>query len=223
MIAFTTWLWGEKYRESHVLKLAAGIARNYSQPFRFVVFADRNMNLPAPIEVRRIVNTILVGRGCFCRLRLFDPALQIGNGFDDRIVNLDLDLVITGPLDELFDRPEPFVILQGVNKVNPCPFNCSVMMLRPGECGEVWQDFSLEKSKRIRFHEFPDDQGWIHHKLPNAAGWKGGKASGIYAFQKPGWPKGNELPPDARIVAFIGWRKPQLFTGLDWVQEHWKE
>ncbi len=223
MIAFTTWLWGTKYRESHVLKLAAGVARNYDKPYRFVVFADRNLDLPAPLEVKPIANLQLTGRGCFCRLRMFDPAWQGWNGFNDRIVNLDLDVLPVRSIDSerLFERPETFMILQGVNAANPCPFNCSVMMLKAGAHAEVWRDFSMERAQATPFYEFPDDQGWLWHKLPNAAGWKS-KESGIYAFQKPGWPGGNSLPDNARIVAFFGWRKPEAFAGLDWVAANWK-
>ena len=223
-ITFTTWLWGDKYNETHVLKLAAGIRRHYAQPFRFIVFSDRYLTLPAPLEALPIVNPELIGRHCFCRLRIFDPAWQGWLRLDDCIVNLDLDLIITGDLAPLFARQDSFLILQGVNATNPNPFNGSVMMLRPGHYREVWSEFSLDAASQIKFDQFPDDQGWLWHKLPKANGWKGGKASGIYAFQKPGWPKGNDaLPIDARIVSFIGRRKPEQYTTLPWVRKFWTE
>lgn len=223
-IAFITWLWGDKYNESDVAKLAAGVRRYHAGPYRFVVFADRDLKLPPPIEVKPIADPTLTGRGCFCRLRMFDPDWQREHGFDGRIASLDLDLVVTGNIDDVFHREETFLILQGVNAANPCPFNASLMMLRAGQHAEVWQDFSQEKANVVPFYEFPDDQGWIWHKLPNAAGWKGGQASGIYAFCKPGWPYGygHSLPPNARIIAFIGWRKPAKFKSLDWVDANWR-
>jgi hypothetical protein len=223
-VAFITWLWGDKYNESHVAKLAAGVWRNYKKPHRFVVFSDRALRLPTSIDVKPIRDLDLIGRGCFCRLRMFDPQWQAAHGFDDRIVNLDLDLVLVAPMDDLFEHKNSFLILKGVNATNPNPFNCSVMMLRAGCHADVWSDFSVEKAGQVAFHEFPDDQGWLWHKLPDAAGWKGGKPSGIYGFQKPGWPKwaGITLPPNARIVAFIGWRKPDSFIHFAWVRAHWR-
>ncbi len=165
-------------------------------------------------------------KGCFARLRMFDPLYQenieiVAHSKIDRIVCMDLDTVITGPLDPLFDRDETFLILQGANAANPCPFNGSLMMLRAGHHSEVWSDFSLEKARAVPFYEFPDDQGWIHHMLPNAAGWKVGAESGVYAFQKPGWPKGDDLPADARMVVFPGWRSPEKFKHLKWIKENW--
>jgi hypothetical protein len=224
-IAFITWLWGDKYDENHVRKLAAGVRRHYRADYRFVVFSERALSLPKPIEVFSIWDLDLIGRGCFCRLRMFDPAWQSVYGFDDRIVSLDLDVVITGDLDGVFDRKESFLILQKVNSANPNPFNCSVMMLRAGQHAEVWSDFTIEKATAAREKlgfGFPDDQGWLWDKLPNAAGWHGGKDSGVYGFQKPGWPGGPGLPSDARIVAFFGWRKPEQFTSLPWVAMHWR-
>lgn len=223
-VAFTTWLWGNKYNEGDVEKLAAGIWRNYKKPHRFVVFSDRPLALPRPIEVQPILDKHLAGRGCFCRLRMFDPNWQRMHRFDDRIANLDLDLVTVGPLETLFDRGESFLILQGVNSINPNPFNGSVMMLRAGHHAEVWKDFSIEKADAVPFFEFPDDQGWLWHKLPKAAGWRAGSASGIYGFRKPGWPMwtGSELPPNARIVAFFGKRKPEQFMDLAWMKANWR-
>lgn len=193
-------------------------------PHRFVVFTDRKRDMPSHlVEQQGLVDTYLIGKGCFCRLRMFDPEWQREHKMDERIVALDLDDVIVGPLDDVFHTSEKFMILQGVNALNPNPYNCSVVLLRAGTHPEVWRDFSLEKAARIKFHEFPDDQGWIWHKLPNARGWKGGETSGIYAFQKPGWVgPGNQLPRNARIVAFFGWRKPSLFKDVPWVQKHWR-
>lgn len=139
----------------------------------------------------------------------------------DRLACMDLDTVITGPLDEIFDRDNSFLILQGANSSNPCPYNGSIFMLRAGAHSEVWNDFSLEAAAKVPFFEFPDDQGWLAHKIPNAAGWLVGQGSGIYAFQKRGWPQGEDLPADARMAVFPGWRSPEKFKHLPWVRENW--
>lgn len=206
-----TWRWGQKYSDGYVARLEAGLRRHLRQPFAFRVFAPE----PADAALTEVP-------GCFARLRMFDPAWQETNGVRGRLVCLDLDLIVTGPLDDLFDRPEPFVILQGANAANPCPFNGSVQMLRAGAHPEVWTDFSLEAARALPFHEFPDDQGYLAHKIPGAAGWPAGRESGVYGFQKPGWPRGEALPRDARIVAFPGWRDPIGYQHLTWVQEHWR-
>jgi hypothetical protein len=184
---------------------------------------DRIANFSNGIERYAITDPELTSiKGCFARLRMFDPHWQLDHEITERLVCLDLDVVLTRQLDPLFDRPEPLVVLGGCNAANPCPFNCSVVMLRKGAHRELWTDFSLRAVENIPRHEFPDDQGWLWYRTPHAAVWHVGHRSGIYAFHKPGWPRGVDgLPADARIVAFIGWRDPNKFMHLPWVKEHW--
>lgn len=210
VLTVCTWVWGNKYSPDYVEKLASGVKRNLRQQFRFRVFTPQD-------EDEHLIKI----PGCFARLRMFDPEWQEMNDITGRLVCMDLDMVITGPLDDLFDRPEPFTILQGANASNPCPYNGSLMMLRAGAHPEVWSDFSVEAATAAPYYEFPDDQGWMAHKVPNSAGWTCGPNSGVYAFRKRNWPQSDRLPPGARIVAFPGHRDPSQFSKLDWVSEHW--
>jgi hypothetical protein len=207
-----TWFWGSKYSSDYLDKLDAGVQRHLKVPHSWQVWH------PEPED-----GPLILMSGCFARLRMFSPAWQQKQGIapGDRIVCLDLDSVVTGSLDALFDRPGTFTILQGANASNPCPYNGSIFMLRAGYHEEVWDDFSPEAAKAAPFYAFPDDQGWLAHKIPNADGWRVGSNSGIYAFQKPGWPTGMALPRDAKLVVFPGWRDPAKFTRLDWIQRHW--
>lgn len=213
MLWVTTWRWSRKYDLHYVERLRAGVERNLEQEYRFAVFA--------PEEEDEYLTKI---PGCFCRLRYFSPEWQERHGIQpgDRIVCIDLDVVITGELDPLFDRDDSFVILSGANAANPNPYNGSLQMLKAGEHSDVWRDFSLKKAGEVPFHEFPDDQGFLWHKIPKAGQWKVGPESGVYAFQKPSWPKCDALPKDARLVAFPGWRDPSKFQSLPWIQQHWK-
>lgn len=205
-----TWVWGDKYPPLYLERLQAGLRRHLTSEYTFRVFR------PDPQDTH-------LAAGCLVRLRMFDPAWQARNGIapDDRLVCVDLDVVVTGDLDPLFDRIEPLVILHGGNSINPCPFNGSLMMLRGGTHPELWSDLSPAALGKVKFFAFPDDQGWIAHKVPHAAGWKVGSESGVYAFKKPGWPGGNGLPRDARLVVFPGWRDPAAFEHLAWVRQHW--
>lgn len=212
MLVIGTWLWGDKYPQHYVDRLRAGIARAVQQPHRFEVYRPE----PEDEHLTRV-------RGCFVRLRMFDPAWQAKNGIKngDRLVCIDLDSIVIRTLDPLFNRADNFTILTGANAANPCPYNGSLWMLRAGYRPDVWTDFSLEAAQKVPFYEFPDDQAWFAHKLPGLTGWKVGTSSGVYAFQKPGWPKGEALPADARLVVFPGWRDPGKFTHLPWVKERW--
>ena len=228
-LVICTFAWGNKYKPHYVERLAAGIKRNMRAGYGFVVITDNPSqfitfdgvdecwSIPGPD------GSLLLTKGCFARLRLFDPTWQAlhGIGRGDAIACVDLDVVVTGALDPLFTHNEPFAILQGVNSSNPCPYNGSLWMLRAGYRPDVWTDFSLGAAAKVPFHEFPDDQAWLAHKLPGAKAWKAGPESGLYAFKKPGWPNGDALPHGARLVAFPGSRDPSMYTALPWVKEHW--
>lgn len=208
----TTWMWGTKYPGHYLARLERGVRRHLRAWHRFLVCEP-----PAGDEP--------LWKGCLCRLRMFSPLWQRANGIKegDRIVMLDLDMVITGPLDPLFDTDRDFAILQGANAANPCPYNGSVIQIRAGAHADVWDDFSLEAVAKVPKYEFPDDQGWLWHKIPRAPeAWKVGPTSGIYAFKKPQWPRGDALPAGARLVCFPGHRDPVMFKNLPWIQEFWR-
>jgi hypothetical protein len=215
------WLWGNKYSDLDVTRLHNAVRKNLKRPHRFLLFTDQPLS-NSSIEVLALEDRALASRSCFCRLRMFDPEWQKRHGITGTILSLDLDLLIVAPFDAITETQSTFKILQGVNAVNPNPFNASIMLLQAGCHADVWHDFSPVKAKQIAYHEFPDDQGWIWFKLPHADGWKAGSESGIYGFQKPGWPEGSfDLPHDARIVSFIGKRKPSMYKSLPWVKKHW--
>lgn len=221
-LTVVTWWWGDRYDVEFIERLAAGLKKHLHQEHQLIVVSGRPGVSWVGIKVVPIPNPELTkDRGCFARLRMFDPGWQESIGAGERIACIDLDVIVTGELDPLFNRPEQFVILQGANAANPCPYNGSIWFLRKGYRPDVWSDFSIEAASKIKKYEFADDQGWFWHKMPDAAGWKVGPTSGIYAFKKPAWPQGDDLPKDARLVVFPGWRSPEKFTALPWVQKHW--
>lgn len=238
VLTIVTYCWGAKYPELYVKRLAAGVKRNLAQPYQFVCVTDckrppiagvRYVRMPAEDEHLTKV------KGCFARLRLFDPAFQQSIGADDRIVNMDLDAVVTGPLDALFEESASFRCLRGINTTNPLPSNGSLWMVAAGHHQNVWKQFSVEAAARIPYHSFPDDQAWFdhmlpwfHHALPGTKSSDYGPHCGVYGFRKKGWcmrdgsHAGESLPENARFVAFPGWRDPSKFTDLPWVKEHWR-
>jgi hypothetical protein len=208
-LSVVTFAWGDKYGPEYVARLIDGVNRNLDRPHDFCCITPDD-------------DPLIRSPGCFTRLRLFDPAWCAENGFEpgDRVLVLDLDLIVTGDLGPMFDGDEPFKILQGVNASNPCPYNGSAWRLDIGYRPDVWTDFSMEAAFAVPHDAFPDDQSWLAHKMPSAGAY--GPATGEFAFCKPGWPaKSPNLPRGARIVAFPGWRDPAGFVHLDWVREHW--
>ena len=232
MLNICTWWWGDKYDYKYVTRLARGLRQNLTQSFRMIVVTDQYRGRLGG-KVDGVDDVVLIDaadwhllkiKGCLARLRMFDGEWQARHEINGRLVCIDLDTIITGPLDPVFDRGELFCILQGANASNPCPYTGALMMLQCGVHRDVWDDFSLEAVQALpkTETEIPDDQGWLAHKLPGAAGWRAGE-NGVYAFMKPGWPTANgDLPHDARLVTFPGSRDPsQFWRTHPWIQKHW--
>lgn len=226
MLHIVTWLWGTKWPAEYAQKLFSSITRNLEQPHQLVLMSDvmeRN-GADAVHLINEADNQYLDKLGCLVRMRMFDKGWQerIGAHPGDRIVNIDIDCVITGSIDHLFAGDDEFRIMQGYNSTNPCPFNGSLWMFRAGERHDVWEDFSLEAHKKfnVPIHAIADDQGWLHHKFPNAKSYT--PKDGVYCFHKKTWPPGStELPKGACLVAFPG-RSPESFQHFGWIKENWK-
>ena len=85
---------GTKYSIGYVLKLAAMCARHLSQTHRFVCLTDRPGDFSG-IETVDVSPTGL--RGWWAKMALFDFTARSS----DRVLYLDLDMVVCGSLDPL--------------------------------------------------------------------------------------------------------------------------
>jgi hypothetical protein len=223
----STWLWGTKWPPVYAERLFAGIKRNLREDYRSVLITDQPGDGGADLVCRigDLERPYLNRLGCLARIGMFDrlwqKRLRMKPG--DRVVCIDIDAVITGNLDPLFqERGDSFRIMQGFNSTNPCPFNGSLWMFRAGERHDVWDDFGPDAHRKfnVPIHAIADDQGWLHHKFPDAASYT--PADGVYAFKKKTWPGGKGLPDGARIVAFPG-RNPNDHADREWIKDNWGE
>lgn len=221
-----SWLWGSKWGGCYADRLFAAVDRNLRQPYQSVLITDQPITGGADVVVpiNEEDRPLLARPGCLVRMRMFDAKWQAGLAMSagDRVVCVDVDAVITGPLDPLFERADEFTIMQGFNTTNPCPFNGSLWMFRAGQRHDVWDEFGIDAHAKynVPIHQVADDQGWLHARFPNAAAYT--PADGVYAFKKVGWTvKGRrKLPENARLVAFPG-RDPAKYPEVDWLKKHW--
>lgn len=210
--------------------LRAMVARHYQRPHRFVCVTDDAEGIGPGVEIVppwddfADVPSPSGGRNpsCYRRLRAFHP--NIASAFGERFVSLDLDVVITGDLAPLWDRPEDFVIY---GDTNPRTFyNGSMLLMTAGARRQVWDDFdpleSPRASKAAGHHG--SDQGWISYRLgPDEAKWT--RADGVYSFRNDLAPNGlHQLPADARVAVFHGAIDPwseYAQRNCPWVRRHY--
>lgn len=202
------------------------VARHYPYPHRFLCVTDDPVGLDPEVEVIPAWNDFAdlpspsggKNPSCYRRLRMFHR--DIYRVFGERFVSLDLDMVITGDLTPVWDRPEDIVLAGDTNPKTY--FNGSMILMSAGARPEVWDDFDpveSPKASKAAGH-FGSDQAWISTRLgPNEAKWT--KADGVYSYRNDIERTGNRLPSDARVVICHGrndpWTEP--LKSLSWVKE----
>lgn len=232
--AVVTWRWKPKagYRSKFgpetVNTLQRMVARNFVVPHRFICVTDDPEGLAPGIEVIPLWNDWAdvenpsgpINPSCYRRLRMFHPNAE--KWFGRRFVSLDLDVVITGDMRPLWDRPEPFVIWGDTNPTTP--YNGSMMLMTAGARSKVWLDFDpVESPKRsVAMGYFGSDQAWIGACLgTNETKWT--RRDGVYSYRNEIGPRGV-LPDGARIVVFHGHIDPwgPQAQNLEWVKAHYR-
>lgn len=176
-----TWLWNQpdgraKYEPAHVLIWADMIRRNLKMPHKLAVVTDVEADfgdvevIAPPRDFEDVtIPTWRAGRPqCFRRLAMFrsDAAEIFG---DDRLVQLDLDVVITSPIDALFAGGEDFRICRGTARSRS--FNGSMYMIRAGSRSRVFDKFTPERAAEAGRKHVGSDQSWIAHCLAGEPTW----------------------------------------------------
>lgn len=151
--------WGTKYAASYVNKLHAMVKRNLRLPFTFYCMTEDASYLNSDITVLPLPDLGICG--WWYKLSLFNSNFY---GLSGTLFYLDLDVVITGGLDDLLTcHPGSFCIAQ--DKL-PGTYNSSVMRFEIGTMGFVWDSFSVQKQSVISV--FHGDQDWIQHLVLQA-------------------------------------------------------
>lgn len=252
MITVVTWLWMDdktyqkKYAERHVNTLFRMIKRHYRQPFRFICIADPYGLEPEvfdngvellirPNPVPQLKNPYGEGTPtCYRRLELFGQDLtdllttrwKAYRAFepDERIISMDLDVVVTGDLTPIFERPEDFTIWRSFARQTQ--YNGSLWSMKPHARPKVWTEF-IKDPERARERArgagyYGSDQAWMNYILgPKERCY--GEHDGIYSFRRH--LKKSPLPSDAKIVFFEGlyapW-DPEVQEKHPWIKEHYQ-
>lgn len=242
-IEFLTWKWRpvagyrSRFDANTVNVLRSMLERNYRKPHRLTCITDDPEGIDSRVRVLPMKTTYANVRNpsnarnpsCYRRLWAFseEARKEIGT----RIVSLDLDVVITGDVTDLFDRQEEFVIWGGQaidpKKRDPyCWYNGSLWYLRAGTRTKVWNRFhpGLSPILANRAGNRGSDQGWIAYCLgPNES--KFTFADGVHSFRNHILPNGGQLLPNTKFVSFHGrfdpWQE-EVKRQFPWVKEHYQ-
>ncbi len=230
--------WGTRYQSTYVNRLRRMVARNLAAPHEFVCLTEDPEGLDAGIRSIPLPDDL---HGYWNKLSLFrDDLFEAGR----TVLYFDLDVVITGSLDFLLEGGTGLAIIKEFGG-NP-GFNSSVMRFPAGAYAAIYERY-VASADTISSDEFPGDQDWIFHQVPDAECFPDGK---IVSFKKgmksrafarlrklgfkhlprtPHWMT-VEPPASASVVVFHGKPDPQdvmdapyrQWKRAPFVREHWR-
>lgn len=182
-LTICTWLWRQpgcrtRYTAEHVNTWARMVSRHLTIPHRLLCLTDNPKGIeietaPAPDDFTQVKTSRWSPRKgypqCYRRLALFRS--DIGDLLGPRFVSMDLDCVVFGSLDPLFDRDEDLVLFRGTGPRRP--YNGSMMLMSAGARPHVYDEFTPAEAEKASKKHLGSDQGWLAYKLgANEATWR---------------------------------------------------
>lgn len=211
--------WGTLYPADYVNVLYNAVRRNLTGEFRFLCLTDDPTEFLPGIEHRPIPDLDLSPgmkkSGQWAKLALYLTDLY---GFTGRALFTDLDMVICGSLDAMFERPEPFITTDMGTDWRPNPTGTGTV--EPGTClfafnlgqeAQILDNFLANKQAAVDTYVI--EQAWVGAQASSMAYWPRGwvlsfkrhlrQPIGMDLFRQPKAP-----PPDAKVIAFHGEPRP---------------
>jgi hypothetical protein len=209
--------WGDKFHSKDVNRLHRMVRRHLGGELRMVCMTDAPIGIDEEIRCVPLPSVPVVGarsdRG-WRKLGLFGP--ELATVLDGVVLYLDLDIVVTAPLDPFFEHTGDFLIIKDYKRFryrHRFAGNSSVLRFTSGShtalLGEV-----LQRGESIRM-DFRDEQEFLSDYM---------RRHGLLQYWPRGWcvsykhdcvrpiPSGlwstPTLPTGSKIVVFHGRPKP---------------
>ena len=240
--------WGTKYGPEYVNRLYAGVDRHLTLDFRFLCFTDDSSGLHPEVEAHPIPDFGIPPawrHTPWLKIALFRDGLA---GLVGRSLFLDLDILITGRMDDFFSfaSGRPCIIHDWENPVQRIfrrhgePGNSSVFRFESAKSGVIFERFMAERRQALAQYRTVVDQRYLAEALgPDKAWWP---SEWVVSFKRhciPAFPRNHfaapRLPPGARIVVFHGLPNPhEALVGYRsrrphrncrptaWIADHWR-
>jgi hypothetical protein len=212
--------WGTRYGSEYVNRLASAVRRHTKTPVSIVCFTDDRAGIDPSVIIYPIPEIdlpdaeMLTGWRKLCLFRGDLPIEGVG-------LFVDLDVVITGPLDDFFSfgSEEDIPIIHNWLpphktwfRPDPMIGNSSVFRFQLNKCQFVWEQFHREKDWALA--NFRPPQSYLTHCIrPRMKFWPATWVRSFKRHCRPVFPLNlilePKLPKGARIVAFHGKPDPE--------------
>jgi hypothetical protein len=235
--------WGDRYPTDYANRLWSMIERNTRRPTRLVCYTDDPSGLAGAIEAYPLPPIVLpdrIARRPWRKMSLWAPSLA---GVQGDVLFLDLDIVITGGLDDFFDfKPEcTFCVIENWTQLGSGIGNTSVYRFRVGSHSYLYDEF--QKDTEGVLARYSNSQTYISHTIREKEFWPAPWCQSFKHTLMPDWPLNfvcaATLPASTKVVAFTGkpdpdeardgrWEAPwykkiyKFVRPTPWIAEHWR-
>lgn len=164
--------WGTLYPAEYVNVLYRACRAHLTGDFRFVCLTNQTDGLLPEVQTYPIPDIGLEHRhyyhGAWPKIAVFQADLY---GLSGRALFIDLDTVIWGSLDELFEVPGALVAINNApwtNESKPRTMS-SVFAFDLGSLGSVVTRLQAQRDELIGLHDI--EQEYLHHAVPDICYW----------------------------------------------------
>lgn len=219
--------WGTRYGPEFVNRMWAAVQRNTARPTRLVCLTDDTTGIDDAVACHAIPDINLppdLINTPWRKLTLWTSPLADLSG---DVLFLDLDLVITGSLDEMFDfEPGRYCVIENWTQKGQGNGNTSAFRFPVGKYAHIFNGFQANPDRVLSAYRI--EQLYISREIGDMVFWPELWCASFKHTLMPRWPlnffKAPKLPSETRIVAFTG--KPDQDEAMrgEWpVTAAWKK
>lgn len=218
--------WGTRYGPDFVNRMWRAVQRNTARPTRLVCLTDDPTGVDPAVQCQTIPDIDLppdLINTPWRKLTLWASPLHDLSG---DVLFLDLDLVITGSLDAMFDfEPGRYCVIENWTQMGQGIGNTSAFRFPVGKFSHIYNDF--QDNPDAILDKYRIEQVYISREIADQLFWPRDWCVSFKHSLLPRWPmnfvKAPALPEATKVVAFTG--KPDQDEALrgEWpVKAPWK-
>jgi len=216
--------WGTRYGAEYVNRLNATIQRQTERPTKLVCFTDDASGIDEGVQIEVIPDINLppdLINLPWRKLVVWKSPLA---NLKDDVLFLDLDLVITGNLDAMFDyEPGRYCVIENWTQLGQNNGNTSAFRFPVGKYTHIFDDF--QKDPGAVLSKYRIEQLYISREIEDMVFWPREWCVSFKHSLLPRWPLNffltPKLPKNTKIVAFTGKPDQDEAARGHWPVKHW--
>jgi hypothetical protein len=237
--------WGTRYPADFVNKLWSMIKRNTTRPTRLVCFTDDGEGVNEEVKIYPLPEYSAPERAMWNPWRKVSLWQSELFDLEGDVLFLDLDMIITGHLDEFFDYESgKYCVIHNWRQPKLQIGNTSLFRFRIGQHSHIYDDFMKDPEAVMAKYEI--EQQYISGEISEQRFWPNEWVLSFKHSLLPKWPLNffitPKLPKSAKAIAFTGkpdpdeaaigvwpldgkaaWKKLYKHVrSTPWILENWK-